>query len=174
LTTAQDVATREVTPVYKEAVDRINDLPPQRVKAPLIIQFGPTIRTYNELPVVIGKHARCDFAIQHIGISCEQHAQIFFSQNNYWIKDLTGQRMIRVNNKQIDLKVQLNQFDEIEFSSRGPVFRYLGDGRLAEVETPHEEPHLSGEHELKAESRSESTGSSTSTSFMSKFIRGFK
>ena len=37
---------REPTPPY--------EVPVQRVQAPLLIQYGPTLRSYKELPVTIG------------------------------------------------------------------------------------------------------------------------
>ena len=120
------------TPMRSDTLGRI-DVNPQKVSAPLVIQFGATIRSYRELPVVIGKHARSDFVLEHAGIY-DQHAQIIFHQNNYWIKDLTGQQLIRVNGRPLDSPAILNQSDEIQCTPQGPWFRFLGDGRLAEIE----------------------------------------
>jgi pSer/pThr/pTyr-binding forkhead associated (FHA) protein len=113
--------------------------PVQKTNAPLIIQYGPMIKTYRELPVMVGADNRADFVLREPGIS-DQHAQIFFHQNLYWIKDLTGQSLISVNNRPIGSQVQLNENDAIEFCPRGPKVRYLGEGRIAEIESLNEQP----------------------------------
>ena len=122
----------------------------QRTTVPLVIQFGPTIRTYRELPVTVGADSRADFVLRQQGV-LDQHAQIFFYQANYWIKDLSGQRLISVNNRPIDLHVQLALDDEIEFCPHGPKMRYLGDGRLAEIEAAVEPPLLKAQKENEIE-----------------------
>ena len=111
---------------------------PQPAVAPLVIQYGPTIRSYKELPVTIGKSAKCHFVLDHPGIH-DQHAQVFFSQGQYWIKDLTGQNMIRLNHQPIPMQTVITLYDNVALSPQGPVFRFLGDGRLAEVTETAEE-----------------------------------
>ena len=112
----------------------------QIVKAPLIIQYGPTLRSYKQLPVTIGKNPKCDFQVEKPSI-LDRHAQIFFSQNQYWIKDLTGQRSVQINRQPIGLQSPLKPNDELAFTPQGPFFRFLGEGRLAEVAAPSaEEP----------------------------------
>jgi pSer/pThr/pTyr-binding forkhead associated (FHA) protein len=106
----------------------------QTVQIPLVIQYGPTIRSFKELPVTIGKSSKCGFVLMHPAI-LDQHAQIFFSENQYRIKDLTGQNMVRLNQRPVSFQAPLNPDDEISLSPQGPVFRFLGEGRLAEVET---------------------------------------
>ena len=103
--------------------------------APLIIQYGPTIRSFKELPVTIGKSAKSDFVLDHPGIF-DAHAQVFFSGGQYWIKDLTGQNMIRLNQQAIHFQAALTLYDNIALSPQGPVFRFLGEGRMAEVADP--------------------------------------
>jgi pSer/pThr/pTyr-binding forkhead associated (FHA) protein len=125
-----------VRPVKEE----ISEVAVQAVKVPLIIQYGPTLRSYKELPVTIGKGLKCDFIIDHPAIF-DQQAQIFFSQNQYWIKDLTGQRSVQINRTPIVLQAPLKINDDIALSPRGPLFRFLGEGRLAEIdEASVEEP----------------------------------
>lgn len=121
----------------------------QKVNAPLVIQYGPTLRSYRELPVVIGKGLKCDFVLDHPAIF-EQHAQIFFAQDQYWIKDLTGQQPLRINGRPVSVQSPLNVNDEISMSAQGPVFRFLGEGRLAEVEQAAPEP-LPAREEKKTE-----------------------
>lgn len=106
---------------------------PQKVQAPLIIQYGPTLRSFKELPVTIGKSPNCDFIIDHASV-LDLHAQIFFSQNQYWIKDLTGQNTISINDQPINFEAPLNADNQLALSPQGPKFLFLGGGRLAEVE----------------------------------------
>jgi pSer/pThr/pTyr-binding forkhead associated (FHA) protein len=105
----------------------------QKIRKPLIIQYGQVIGMYHELPVFIGSHAACNFVLQHAGIF-ERHARIYFHQNGYVITDLTGQRLIRINGVPIDVHAELDNLDEIALGPRGPNFRFLSEGRLAEVE----------------------------------------
>jgi pSer/pThr/pTyr-binding forkhead associated (FHA) protein len=112
----------------------------QSVRAPLIIQFGPTLRSFKQLPVTIGKNPRCDFKLDRPSI-LDQHAQVFFAQGQYWVKDLTGQRIVSVNGQPVGAQTPLRGGDELSLTPRGPVFRFLGEGRLAEVAgTSSEEP----------------------------------
>jgi pSer/pThr/pTyr-binding forkhead associated (FHA) protein len=105
------------------------------VKVPLAIQYGPTLRSFKELPVTIGKSSKCGFTIDHPAI-LDEHVQIFFSQNQYWIKDLTGQNLIQINNQPISFQASLKIDDNISLSPRGPVLRFLGEGRFVEVVEP--------------------------------------
>lgn len=105
----------------------------QKVLVPLIIQYGPTLRSFKELPVTIGKSPSCDFIIDHPSV-LDLHAQIFFSQNQYWIKDLTGRQFVSINGQPIDGEAPLNADNQLALSPQGPSFRFLGGGRLAEIE----------------------------------------
>jgi pSer/pThr/pTyr-binding forkhead associated (FHA) protein len=100
--------------------------------APLIIQYGPTIRSYKELPVTLGRHLRCGFVLDHPGI-LDQHAQIFYLAGQYWVKDLTGQKMVQVNYQPIPFQAPLALDDMVVLGPQGPTFRFIGEGRLAEV-----------------------------------------
>jgi pSer/pThr/pTyr-binding forkhead associated (FHA) protein len=131
---------------------RVSAEPPQEISVeksvtPLVIQYGPTIRSYKELPVAIGRHQMSDFVLDSAGIY-DQHAQVFFAQGQYWIKDLTGQRLIQINSQTINFQAPLTLNDNVALSPQGPVFRFLGEGRLAEVEEPmNEGVSASGEGE---------------------------
>ncbi|MFZ4858669.1 MAG: FHA domain-containing protein [Desulfuromonadaceae bacterium] len=109
-------------------------VPTNKTSAPLVIQFGPAIKSFSELPVVVGSGGKSDFVIQSPGIF-DQHAQFIFFQNSYWIKDLTGQGLIKVNNLFVKEQVQLNPQDKITLNTHGPIFRFLGEGRFVEMET---------------------------------------
>ncbi len=112
--------------------------PVQRIKKPLFIQYGPTLRSYNELPVTIGQGTQCDFVLNHPSVF-ERHAQILFYQENYWIKDLSGKSPMLINGRPVDREGILEPDCRLSMSSTGPEFRFLGGGRLAEIEAVSEE-----------------------------------
>lgn len=112
--------------------------PVPTVKAPLVIQYGPVLKSYREVPVTIGKHPKCQFAIDHPAI-LDRHAQIFFVNEQYWVKDLTGQRLVEINRQPVNVQAPLSLNDELALTPKGPVFRFLGDGRLAEASEPPDE-----------------------------------
>ena len=105
----------------------------ERTQMPLIIQYGPTIRTFKELPVTIGRNPACDFSIDHPGL-LDHHVQFFFSQGQYGIKDLTGKNQVTLNGSPVNFQAELHPECRISLSPNGPSFRFLGAGRLAEIE----------------------------------------
>ena len=107
----------------------------QSVKAPFAIQYGPALKSFQTLPITLGKGPRCDFVINHPAMS-DQQAQIFFAQDQYWIKDLTGTGAITINGLPISGQAPLQPDAQLSLSHQGPKFRFLGGGRLAEVEEP--------------------------------------
>ena len=112
----------------------------EKVKIPLIIQYGPTLRSFNKLPITIGKSPSCDFVLDHPSV-LDQHIKIFFSQNQYWVEDLTGRQSVCINGQPIQIKAPLNPDDQLELTAQGPKFRFLAGGRLAEIEdTKFESP----------------------------------
>jgi pSer/pThr/pTyr-binding forkhead associated (FHA) protein len=100
---------------------------------PLIIQYGPTIQTFKELPVTIGRNPACDFSIDHPGL-LDQHVQFFFSRGQYGIKDLTGKNQVTINGSPVNFQAELHPECRVSLSSSGPSFRFMGAGRLAEIE----------------------------------------
>ncbi|MGA1875107.1 MAG: FHA domain-containing protein [bacterium] len=114
------------------------DVAVQKVKVPLVIQYGPTLRSFKEVPVTMGRGPDCDFRLDHQGIF-DRQAQIFFSQDQYWAKDLTGRGLILINRQPVHLQSPLHPDDELALSSEGPVFRFLGGGRLLEIQEPSPE-----------------------------------
>lgn len=109
----------------------------QRVNVPLTIQYGPTIRSFKVLPMTIGKSPKCEFVLNHKEI-LDLHAQIFFFNDEYWIKDLTGRGLVSINLRPIHVQGPLRPNDGVALSPLGPKFLFLGDGRLAEVPEPEE------------------------------------
>lgn len=143
--------------VYQEPVQPAIEKPQivsiQKVKVPLTIQYGPTIRSFKEVPVTIGKHPGCDMFLDHPAIY-DHHAQIFFTQDQYWLKDLTGKGLVQINSRPVGIQSPMAPNDEISFSPGGPVLRFLGEGRLAEVEeAPVEKPSVSLEKEKEVTRR---------------------
>jgi pSer/pThr/pTyr-binding forkhead associated (FHA) protein len=180
-------AEREAAPVYAPAAQpvappvaprnppaaaapRAEQLPATpREGAPLVIQYGPTIRSFRELPVTIGSHRDVDFVVKHPALR-DQHAQFFFHQNGYWIRDLTG-GLLTVNSRRVDEPLQLAPNDRIECSPQGPVFRFLGEGRLAEVDPETEQEQGGPAPDLQL---ADTSVKPASGSLFAKFVQGFK
>jgi pSer/pThr/pTyr-binding forkhead associated (FHA) protein len=119
--------------VADQPAPKTEEVPVGTVRVPLVVQYGPTLRSFKELPIVIGKSPKCDLAIAHPAL-LDRHVQIFYWQDRYWVKDLTGQKLIRINQSPIGVQAPLNTDDDLSLSPEGPSFRFLGEGRLAEVE----------------------------------------
>lgn len=150
---------------------RADEISIQRVQVPLVIQYGPTLQSFKELPVTIGKNPNCAFTLDHPAI-LDRHAQIFFSQEQYWVKDLTGQKLISINGQRLHLQSPLNPNDTLDFSPQGPSFRFLGEGRLAEVEEePAPEESLSAPYN-KEETPPQDRGPKGIMSILKKFLHG--
>jgi len=159
--------------VAQPSVEREEKIAPQHVAISLVIQFGPTLRSFKALPVTLGKSTKCNFVVDHPAIF-DQHAQIFFSQDQYWIMDLTGQRSIHLNGQPIVLKASLKANDELALSLRGPYFRYLGEGRLVEIEEPltkEPAPSLEKAREGPREETAKTKESKKASSVLKKFFR---
>jgi hypothetical protein len=107
----------------------------QKAKVLLVIQVGATIRSFKELPVTVGKDPNCDFHLPHPSIF-DRHAVFFFARDQYWIKDLTGQGLISINGEAIHFEAPLRPECTLKLSPKGPAFRFLGGGRLAEIDEP--------------------------------------
>ena len=101
--------------------------------APLVIQYRQTMQSYNLLPITIGSAPECDFVIADNLID-SQHVQIFFSEKNYYAKDLTGKGRVTINGRPVETQSVLAEGAELSMSDEGPKFRFLGDGRLAEIQ----------------------------------------
>jgi len=112
--------------------------PPQKIKVPLIIQYGPTLRSFDDLPLKIGNHPSNDFIPDHPGI-LDLHAEIYYADEQYQIRDLTGRQLITKNNIPVDQGAVLQKNDVIAFSQSGPYFRFLGNGRLSEEDLSQED-----------------------------------
>ncbi len=144
----------------------------QKVKVPLTIQYGPTLRSFKEVPVTIGKGPNCGFILDLPTID-NQHAQIFYSQDQYWVKDLTGQKLVTINQKVIDIQSPLHPTEELSLSPEGPRFRFFSGGRLAEIETPIEnQKNVSSQKEnnQKDKQKNQNKSSKGPLSLLKKFL----
>ncbi|MBN1849251.1 MAG: FHA domain-containing protein [Deltaproteobacteria bacterium] len=109
------------------------EVPISKIQMPLVIQYGPTLRSFRELPITIGRAPECEFNLDHPEIR-DHHAQFFFSQGRYWVKDMTGRNMISLDGLPIETQAPLNPGNILTLCPDGPIFRFLGGGRLAEYE----------------------------------------
>lgn len=114
------------------------DIPVISTSAPLVIQFGPTLRSFDMLPVTIGTDPACDFVIAGDALA-GRHVQIFFSDDEYYTKDLTGKSMVTINGRPVGTQMVLAQGAELSLTDRGPKLKFLGGGRLAEIPQPEPE-----------------------------------
>ncbi len=144
----------------------------QTTKVPFAIQFGPALKSFQSLPITLGKGAGSDFIINHPAIR-EQQVQIFFAQDQYWIKDLTGTSSVSINGMPIAGQAALQPDMQIALSPQGPRFRFLGGGRLAEVEEPVQmmpEPSPQREPDPAGESKPNKPDSQKGGSLFKKFF----
>jgi pSer/pThr/pTyr-binding forkhead associated (FHA) protein len=116
----------------KPVVPQADDAPIRKVQVPLVIQYGPTLRSFKELPVTAGKNPACDFILTHPSI-LDRHAVFFASENQYYVKDLTGRNLVSINGSPVGTQAPLHPDSLLALSPQGPTFRFLGGGRLAEV-----------------------------------------
>lgn len=107
----------------------------EKAKAPFAIQYGPALKSFQTLPITIGSGPGCDFSITHSALK-EQHVQIYFSQNQYWVKDLTGIGAVMINGQSIPGQSKLEPDMQLALSDNGPKFKFISGGRLAELEDP--------------------------------------
>ncbi|AGF79225.1 FHA domain-containing protein [Desulfocapsa sulfexigens DSM 10523] len=107
------------------------------VNKSFIIQYGATLTSFKKLPIIIGSGSDCDCTLQHHAL-LDHHAQIFFRDNQYWVKDLTGRGMLTVNLRPVQSESSLQPDTCLALTPQGPKFQFLGEGRLAEIETTEE------------------------------------
>ncbi len=125
-------SNREPVPAMGSRPTQVAESMDVKVRAPLAIQFGPTIQSFQELPVVVGKKDDCDFIINHMDV-IDRHVQFTFYEDNYWVKDLTGQGLITINDTPVQVQTPLHPGSRLSLGPRGPVFQFFNGGRLVEV-----------------------------------------
>lgn len=112
--------------------------PVPAVAKTFIVQYGATLTSFKQLPITIGSSGDCDCTLQHPALLAE-HAQIFFRDNQYWVKDLTGRGLLTINQQPVQSEASLPPDSRLALTEKGPKFQFLGDGRLAEIEITEEE-----------------------------------
>nr|WP_319490545.1 FHA domain-containing protein [uncultured Desulfobacter sp.] len=120
------------------AVNQWQSPPPLKVETvnvPLVVQYGPILQSFNQLPVTIGCHPGCDLVLQHPGLM-DQHVQIFFANGSYQIKNLTGHNRITVNEQPVTTVSAVKPGDRVFLSADGPGFQFIEGGRMAEINMP--------------------------------------
>jgi pSer/pThr/pTyr-binding forkhead associated (FHA) protein len=126
-------AAEEVPPVRRQVP------PPQIVsenrEVPLVVQYGPTLRSFKMVPVIIGRDPKCDVVLELSALR-DRHAEIFFVEEQYWVKDLTGSGMVQINGTPAQSGSPVKVNDELVLAPGGPAFRFLGQGRFVELEKP--------------------------------------
>ena len=111
----------------------VQEFPVQTLQKPFIIQFGAMIKSFDRLPITIGSGPEADFPISHPSVS-GLHVQVFLHDRTYHLKDLTGRNIVSVNGKPVGESGPMMPDTCITLSAQGPMFQFLGDGRLAEIE----------------------------------------
>jgi pSer/pThr/pTyr-binding forkhead associated (FHA) protein len=145
--------------------------PVQKSKAPLIIQYGPTLRSFDELPLHIGRHPSNEYIVDHAGI-LDFHAEIYFTDEQYLVKDVTGRSLITANGVPVGLGYSLQKNDVLALSQTGPFFRFLGNGRLSEEISDEQNTTESTPNSMKNGIDKEESGKKPKkpTSFFKKFF----
>ncbi|RJR49621.1 MAG: FHA domain-containing protein [Desulfobacteraceae bacterium] len=113
--------------------------PIQSADASVVIQYGDKHTSINSLPAVLGRGPQCDMVIDHTEL-LDRHIQIFFAEEQYWVKDLTGQSLVGLNGKPIHDEAPLKKEDCLDLTPEGPRFRFLGEGRFFELPAPESSP----------------------------------
>jgi pSer/pThr/pTyr-binding forkhead associated (FHA) protein len=129
----------ESTPVQKKEEIKPPGSGIEQREAPLVIQYGPTLRSFKMVPVVIGRNPSCDVVLDHASL-LDRHAEFFFSGEQYWVRDLTGAGTVQVNRRPAGPSgLPVNMNDELLLAPGGPAFRFLGQGRFVELDVQAEE-----------------------------------
>ncbi len=129
---SQPVPRPEITPPQPIRQSQSpEDLPP--VRANLLIQYGPTLQSYDSLPITIGSNPGCDFILTTEGI-CDRHAIIIYTDQQYGIAELSGKNLITVNSVPLIPDTLLCPNDIIMLTKDGPAFKFLEGGRLMQQE----------------------------------------
>ena len=157
-------------PVAPQAVEPVSP-GPEKLMSPFVVQFGPTINSFDTTPVTIGRHGGCEFVIDRPGI-LDHQAQINFRGGRFYLEDRTGQQRVLVNGSPVQQETLLHHNDEIALTGDGPFFRFLEGGRLVEIE---KEPVVQEEPpKIDSSPHLSETGSSPSEKIKSLFNKFLK
>jgi len=104
---------------------------PLQYETTFTLQYGIQIRTLKQANIKIGRNESCDFVIPHPKV-CDQHCQLLFTRDNYYVRDLSGTHATLVNQRAVQGDVALQNEDIIQLGESGPELKYMGDGRFIE------------------------------------------
>lgn len=136
---------------------------PEVVAKTFIIQYGATLTSFKQLPITIGSGTECDATLQHPSLAAN-HAQIFFRDDQYWVKDLTGRGVLSIDRQPVTTEAPLPPDSRLTLTGQGPKFQFLGDGRLAEIEETEDTQQRSPAGKKKARRARRQPQHETSTS----------
>jgi hypothetical protein len=139
----------------------------ETVRAPLIIQYGPILQSFNELPVTIGSGPDADLTLDHPSL-LSRHVQVFFARGSYHIKDLTGQNLIQINHQPAASPSLLTPGDTLFLTVTGPGFQFMDGGRMMEIQVSQPE---ASEQETQAPKKEENHPPEKKGSFIKKLFR---
>ena len=80
-----------------------------------------------------GKSQKCEFVLTHPAIA-DRHAVFFVAQDQYYVKDLTGNNLVLINGSPIGSQAPLHPGNRLALSPQGPTFKFLEGGHLDEIE----------------------------------------
>ena len=121
------------------ASDPLRGVPPpvtaksKKIARSLSIQYGPTLRSFAELPITIGTNPACDFRVAHSSI-LDYHAVIGFSGDRYYVEDVAENCLLMVNSASVKGRTPLAPDAILVLAPGGPAFRFIEGGRLVETE----------------------------------------
>ena len=116
-------------------MNQARSAPPLKVESvnvPLVVQYGPILQSFNQLPVTIGSNPECDLVLQHPAL-LDKHIQIFFANGTYQVKNLTGHSRMTINSQPVTTVSPMQPGDQIFLSTDGPAFQFIEGGRMAEI-----------------------------------------
>ncbi len=110
-------------------------LPSQKIDMPVVIQFGPVIKSFKTLPVTMGTDPSSDFVIDDQACP-DVKVEISFHNGQYMLRNLSGRSEVTVNGRLLGDMDALSPNDVITFGQNGPRIEFIGQGRFAEMLQP--------------------------------------
>ena len=136
----------------------------------MIIQYGLGILSFQQFPIIIGNNPDCDFKLQEQDI-CNRHAEIALINSEYIVTDLTGQNIVKIDGI-VANNSKLNTGSILALLPSGPFFKFVGEGRLMEID-PQGEQDTSKKNSYPKDNKSEDIGIKKSTKNAAKTKKTF-